>query len=94
MNPPPSRAAAHCAALLALLAAISDAEESSASEVIEIVGRPELFAPGIASTEASEVRLTVSPEATGLCGSPEIVPAAQAHMIFGYDILDIHIQLW
>jgi Tol biopolymer transport system component len=30
--------------------------------VIEVIGRPKLFAPGVASTEASEVRLTISPE--------------------------------
>lgn len=44
------------AALLTLVAFASHAD------VMEIVGAPELFAPGIASTEASEVRLTISPD--------------------------------
>lgn len=47
------------AALLAMFACVTHADESAA---IEITGRPELFAPGIASTEASEVRLTLSPD--------------------------------
>lgn len=44
-------------ALLALFACVTEA-----APAIEIVGRAELFAPGIASTEASEVRLTISPD--------------------------------
>jgi TolB protein len=51
-----------CAALFALFTTISHADDPSAPQVIEIVSRPELFAPGIVSTEASEVRLTVSPD--------------------------------
>lgn len=64
MNAWLSVTAARCAALLALFASVSTAEETSQLPVLEIVGRPELFAPGIASTEASEVRLTVSPDGT------------------------------
>ena len=59
MNPS-NRIARGCVALLALLACASDAEQTIKSAMIEIVGHPELFAPGIASTEASEVRLTFS----------------------------------
>jgi TolB protein len=62
LNSPSRRAARHCAALLTLFACASSAEETSTSRVIEIIGRPELFAPGVVSTEASEVRLTVSPD--------------------------------
>src|ERR1044072_5194963 len=47
-----------CAALTALFATMSNA----APPVIEIVNGPALFAPGIVSTEASEVRLTISPD--------------------------------
>jgi len=57
-----SCAALHCGALLTLFACVSSASETSTPQVIEILGRPELFAPGIASTEASEVRLTISPD--------------------------------
>lgn len=39
---------------------IRDADGSSSPPAIEIIGRAELFAPGIVSTEASEVRLTIS----------------------------------
>lgn len=62
MNQPSSRAARDCAALLALFACVSEAEESHTSPAIEIVDPPELFAPGLVSTEASEVRLTISPD--------------------------------
>lgn len=62
MHPSSSRAASRCAALVALLASASNGEEPSTAQMIEIIGRPELFAPGIVSTEASEVRLTISPE--------------------------------
>jgi len=51
---------AGCAALAGLFACISAANESSQPLSMEITKRPELFAPSIASTEASEVRLTVS----------------------------------
>jgi TolB protein len=51
-----------CAALFALFASISHAGEPSAPPVMEIVSGPQLFAPGIISTEASEVRLTISPD--------------------------------
>ena len=57
-----NRTARGCAALLGLSACFSNAEESHTSQVIEIVDRPELFAPGVASTAASEVRLTISPD--------------------------------
>jgi hypothetical protein len=60
MSPSLSLTAMRYAALLALFACASNADESSPSEVIEIISGPELFAPGIASTEASEVRLTIS----------------------------------
>src|SRR5687767_2235060 len=50
------------AALFALFANISHAREPSAPPVMEIVSGPELFSPGIISTEASEVRLTISPD--------------------------------
>ena len=60
MNHSASRTARGCAALLALFACLSNADESHTSRGIEIVGRPELFAPGIVSPEASEVRLTIS----------------------------------
>lgn len=49
-----------CVALFVLFAGISHADKPSAPQVVEIVSRPELFAPGIVSTEASEVRLTIS----------------------------------
>lgn len=62
MNVSSRRAARHCAALLTLFTCGTHAEESFTSPVIEIIGRPELFAPGIASTAASEVRLTISPD--------------------------------
>jgi Tol biopolymer transport system component len=62
MNLPVNRTAAGCAALLTLCAWVSNAEDISTRQVIEIVGRPALFAPGVVSTEASEVRLTVSPD--------------------------------
>jgi TolB protein len=62
MNQPSSQAARGCAALLALFACVSAAEESHTSSAIEIVSAPELFAPGIVATEASEVRLTISPD--------------------------------
>jgi len=55
-----NRTARGCVALLGLLACVSHAEETVTSPAIEIVGRAELFAPDIASTEASEVRLTFS----------------------------------
>lgn len=61
MNHASIRTARGCAALLVLSACLSNAEESRTSQVIEIVDRPELFAPGVASTAASEVRLTISP---------------------------------
>lgn len=65
MNAWSSGTATRCAALVALFSFISSAaDESSSPHVIEIIGRPELFAPGIVSTEASEVRLTVSPDGT------------------------------
>ncbi|MET0534342.1 MAG: hypothetical protein ABW171_08965 [Steroidobacter sp.] len=44
------------AALLWIFGGVSGAQSLS----MEIIGRAELFAPGIASTEASEVRLTIS----------------------------------
>ncbi|MGH6634408.1 MAG: hypothetical protein ACREB0_13685, partial [Sphingopyxis sp.] len=34
----------------------------AAAPAVEIVGEAELFAPGIASTDHSEVRLTISPD--------------------------------
>ena len=62
MDPVSTRAALHCAALLTLLAFATNAKEPPTSKVIEVVGHPELFAPGVISTEASEVRLTVRPD--------------------------------
>lgn len=61
-----SSRAAHrsCAALFALFATIGAAHAPPALQVLEIVSRPDLFAPGIISTEASEVRLTISPDGT------------------------------
>jgi TolB protein len=55
-----NRIARGCAALLALIASAGEADEPAKSPAIEIIGRAELFAPGVASTEASEVRLTFS----------------------------------
>jgi TolB protein len=52
------RTVARSAALLAMFAYVSNA----AAEAMEIISGPNLFAPGIASTEASEVRLTLSPD--------------------------------
>ena len=58
-----------CAAVLVVCGACkSEGEAVVASQsegdgpALEIVGEPELFAPGIASTEQSEVRLTLSPD--------------------------------
>lgn len=47
-------------ALCACAAGLSIASDQQPT--VEIVGAAELFAPGIASTESSEVRLTVSPD--------------------------------
>jgi TolB protein len=61
MSPTLNRTARRsCAALFALFSVTSSADKPSAQQVVEIIGRPELFAPGIVSTEASEVRLTIS----------------------------------
>lgn len=51
-----------CAVLLALFANISNASQPSSPQVMEIVSAPALFAPGVVTTEASEVRLTISPD--------------------------------
>lgn len=45
----------------AAIAGASDAAEPSSS-AIEIIGTPEVFAPGIASTGYAEIRLTLSPD--------------------------------
>lgn len=51
--------------LLLSVPVVGSADNTSAVAtpvVLEIVGEPELFAPGIVSTEASDVRLTLSPD--------------------------------
>jgi TolB protein len=46
----------------ALLLTLASAHATSGHHAVRIVGEPELFAPDIASTEFSEVRLTLSPD--------------------------------
>jgi TolB protein len=46
----------------ALLLTLAGAHATSSHHAVRIVGEPELFAPDIASTEFSEVRLTLSPD--------------------------------
>ncbi len=58
-----------CAAVLVMCGACKPKGEAAVATeaegdgpALEIIGEPELFAPGIASTEQSEVRLTLSPD--------------------------------
>lgn len=63
MNAWSSQATVGYAVLLGLFRSISSAAEGSPpSPMMEVISSPELFAPGIASTEASDVRLTISPD--------------------------------
>ena len=48
--------------MLLTVGAACTAHGATAQPAIEIVGRAELFAPGIVSTELSEIRLTISPD--------------------------------
>jgi TolB protein len=62
--------------------ALMAASPASPQPQVEIVGDPEIFAPGIASTEHSEIRLTISPDgATALWFSRDRSGGAG-----GYDI--------
>jgi len=47
---------------IALIMALVAATPTEAPPMVEIVGEAELFAPGIASTDYSEIRLTISPD--------------------------------
>ena len=48
--------------LLPVLAVIGAACAARSPRQIEVIGTAELFAPGVVSTERSEVRLTISPD--------------------------------
>jgi len=51
-------------ALLAVMLLVSASPGASPSRVLQIVGPAERFAPGIASTQYDEIRLTLSPDGT------------------------------
>lgn len=49
-------------ALLAVMLLVAASPAASPSRVLQIVGPAERFAPGVASTQYDEIRLTLSPD--------------------------------